>query len=46
MTIVLRMDDKMNRQLQAKVTEEDNSEELADELVNFGFISVVSNMIC
>ncbi len=44
MTIVLRMDDKMNRQLQARIADEDSSETLADELVNYGFISVVSRV--
>lgn len=38
------MDDRMNRQLTALLLEEDSSDDLADELVNFGFISSVSNL--
>jgi len=39
MTILLRMDDKMNRQLSCQVTEKDNSSTLTDELVYYGFIN-------
>uniref|UniRef100_A0A023F5B9 Nuclear receptor-binding protein homolog n=1 Tax=Triatoma infestans TaxID=30076 RepID=A0A023F5B9_TRIIF len=39
MTILLRMDDKMNRQLTCHVSEIDNSLVLAQELVYFGFIN-------
>lgn len=39
MTILLRMDDKMNRQLTCSVTEIDTSLLLAQELVHFGFIN-------
>ncbi|KAL1132348.1 hypothetical protein AAG570_010304 [Ranatra chinensis] len=42
MTILLRMDDKMNRQLTCLVSEIDNSLMLAQELVYFGFINEVS----
>lgn len=42
MTILLRMDDKMNRQLSCEVTPKDTPSELAEELVNHGFINVVS----
>ena len=35
------MDDKINRQLTAPITEEDSSLSLADELVHYGFISKV-----
>ena len=42
-TIVLRMDDKMNRQLQARFEDSETSEDLADELVQYGFINVVSS---
>ncbi|XP_012282696.1 nuclear receptor-binding protein homolog [Orussus abietinus] len=39
MTILLRMDDKMNRQLTCPVTQVDTSMLLAQELVHFGFIN-------
>ncbi|XP_023245562.1 nuclear receptor-binding protein homolog isoform X2 [Copidosoma floridanum] len=39
MTILLRMDDKMNRQLTCPVTEADTSMSLAQELVYYGFIN-------
>ncbi|XP_046740655.1 nuclear receptor-binding protein homolog isoform X2 [Diprion similis] len=39
MTILLRMDDKMNRQLTCPVTQIDTSMLLAQELVHFGFIN-------
>ncbi|XP_041356689.1 nuclear receptor-binding protein-like [Gigantopelta aegis] len=39
MTIMLRMDDKMNRQLQCEISKEDNSSALAEELVHYGFIN-------
>ena len=39
MTILLRMDDKMNRQLTCLVSEIDTSLLLAQELVHFGFIN-------
>ena len=39
--ILLRMDDKINRQLTAPITEEDSSLSLADELVHYGFIGKV-----
>lgn len=42
MTILLRMDDKMNRQLTCPVTQQDTSMLLAQELVHFGFINEVS----
>jgi hypothetical protein len=41
MTILLRMDDKMNRQLTCSVSEIDTSLLLAQELVHFGFINEV-----
>lgn len=41
MTILLRMDDKMNRQLTCPVTQSDTSLILAQELVHFGFINEV-----
>jgi hypothetical protein len=41
MTILLRMDDKMNRQLTCLVSEIDTSLLLAQELVHFGFINEV-----
>lgn len=42
MTILLRMDDKMNRQLTCPVSQMDTSMLLAQELVHFGFINEVS----
>ena len=42
MTILLRMEDKMNRQLTCEVTEQDTSVTLAEELVHYGFICDVS----
>lgn len=36
------MDDKMNRQLTAEVSIEDTPENLAQELVHYGFINQVS----
>ena len=41
MTILLRMDDKMNRKLTCLVSEIDTSLLLAQELVHFGFINEV-----
>uniref|UniRef100_A0ABD2X2N0 Nuclear receptor-binding protein homolog n=1 Tax=Trichogramma kaykai TaxID=54128 RepID=A0ABD2X2N0_9HYME len=41
MTILLRMDDKMNRQLTCPVSENDTPLLLAQELVNFGFINEI-----
>lgn len=38
MTILLRMDDKMNRQLMCNVTQEDSAIMLSHELVHLGFI--------
>lgn len=42
MTILLRMDDKMNRQLTCQVTQDDSASYLSDELVHLGFINEVS----
>lgn len=42
MTILLRMDDKMNRQLTCIVTRADTPSMLAHELVHFGFINEVN----
>ncbi|XP_045475488.1 nuclear receptor-binding protein homolog isoform X2 [Harmonia axyridis] len=41
LTIVLRMDDKMNRQLTSCISPSDNPKELAQELVHYGFINEV-----
>ncbi len=38
MTILIRMEDKMNRQLSSVVEETDTAFELANELVYHGFI--------
>uniref|UniRef100_A0A1A9X1T5 Nuclear receptor-binding protein homolog n=1 Tax=Glossina brevipalpis TaxID=37001 RepID=A0A1A9X1T5_9MUSC len=40
MTILLRMDDKMNRQLSCAVTEDDNAVDLTQELVRLGFVHI------
>uniref|UniRef100_W8C341 Nuclear receptor-binding protein homolog n=2 Tax=Ceratitis capitata TaxID=7213 RepID=W8C341_CERCA len=40
MTILLRMDDKMNRQLTCQVTEEDSASDLTNELVRLGFVHI------
>lgn len=40
--LLLKMDDRMNRQLQCDMSEEDTSFGLADELVHYGFINEVS----
>ena len=45
MTIMLRMDDKMNRQLQCEISKEDNSSVLAEELVHYGFINEVHMLL-
>ncbi|XP_015922217.2 nuclear receptor-binding protein homolog [Parasteatoda tepidariorum] len=50
MTILLRMDDKMNRQLSCEVTQQDTPTCLSEELVFHGFINqedreMVSNLI-
>lgn len=42
LTIVLRMDDKMNRQLTSCISPGDNPKVLAQELVHYGFINEVS----
>lgn len=39
MTILLRMDDKMNRQLTCQVSQDDSALHLSEELVNLGFIN-------
>ncbi|CAH1775916.1 unnamed protein product [Owenia fusiformis] len=41
LTILLRMDDKMNRQLSCDFSTEDTASTLADELVHYGFINEV-----
>ncbi|XP_019866624.1 nuclear receptor-binding protein homolog isoform X1 [Aethina tumida] len=41
LTIVLRMDDKMNRQLTSSISAGDNPKELAQELVHYGFINEI-----
>jgi len=38
MTILLRMDDKMNRQLTCQVNENDTAADLTSELVRLGFV--------
>lgn len=42
MTILLRMDDKMNRQLTCQVSQDDSATMLSHELVHLGFIHEVS----
>ncbi|KAK3089646.1 hypothetical protein FSP39_005306 [Pinctada imbricata] len=39
-TLQLKMDDKMNRQLTADISEEDSAALLAEELVHYGFINI------
>ena len=41
LTLLLRMDDKMNRQLQCDFNTADNATILAEELVHYGFINEV-----
>ena len=41
LTLLLRMDDKMNRQLQCDFNSADNATILAEELVHYGFINEV-----
>lgn len=40
-TLMLKMDDKMNRQLTADFSKDDNADILAQELVHYGFINKV-----
>lgn len=42
MTISLRLEDKMNRQLSCVVEDGEGAAALTDELVRYGFISQVS----
>ena len=42
MTILLRMDDKMNRQLTCQISLDDTAIALSHELVHLGFINDVS----
>lgn len=46
MTLLLRMDDQMNRQLTCEFCGEDTPKSLAEELVGFGFINEVSGRLC
>lgn len=41
MTLLLRMDDKMNRQLSSTILKTDHALALAEELVHYGFINEV-----
>jgi hypothetical protein len=41
MTLLLRMDDKMNRQLSSTILKSDQALALAEELVHYGFINEV-----
>ena len=43
MTLLLRMDDNMNRQLTCEFTLNETPKSLADELVTHGFINAVSH---
>jgi hypothetical protein len=45
LTIVLRMDDKMNRHLTSCISQTDSPKGLAQELVHYGFINEVSASI-
>lgn len=42
MTLLLRMDDKMNRQLTCQISSDDTALMLSQELVHLGFIHEVS----
>ena len=44
-TILLRMEDKMNRQLTCSLTETDTAETLVQELMYYGFINEVSFLL-
>ena len=44
LTLLLRMDDKMNRQLTCEITDDDSPQLLARELVEFGFIHQVGKI--
>lgn len=46
MTLILRMEDKMNRQLSSTVIKGDDAMTLADELVRYGFINEVWLLHC
>lgn len=46
MTLLLRLDDKMNRQLSCEITDIESPICLANELVYYGFINQVSKFIC
>jgi len=41
MTLLFRMDDRMNRQLSSTITQADRALALAEELVHYGFINEV-----
>ena len=41
MTLLLRMDDRMNRQLSCAILKTDGAMNLAEELVHYGFINEV-----
>lgn len=45
MTILLRMDDKMNRQLTCQISLDDTAIALSHELVHLGFINDVSWLV-
>lgn len=45
MTILLRMDDKMNRQLTCQISLDDTAIALSHELVHLGFINDVSDIL-
>lgn len=42
LSLLLRLDDKMNRQLNCKVTENESAIDLANELVRYGLVNEVS----
>lgn len=46
LTLLLRMDDKMNRQLECDFGVADNASILAEELVHYGFINEVRIVLC
>ena len=46
MTLLFRMDDRMNRQLSSTITQADRALALAEELVHYGFINEVKFHFC
>ena len=45
LSLLLRLDDKMNRQLNCKVQENETAVDLANELVRYGLVNEVSYLL-